>query len=267
MLIVKFGKTGGDGLWSHVPSTLARIAVDVLGCGYHVDVRRRSSMNEAAFDLSQWRKAARARLLAAREAVPLDERRRWNEAVTALLLQGFGGLAGRSVGFCWPYRAEPDVRFFLRAMRAQGSRCALPVVIDKKGPLEFREWWPGAPTLPGVFDLPIPQGTSRIEPQAVLMPPVGFDLGGYRLGYGGGYFDRTLAAMQPQPLKIGVAFELSRLSTIHPQPYDVPMDFVVTERAIHMRDETGQLIVLGEEREVQARVAHVLETRGFEQRA
>jgi hypothetical protein len=144
MLIVKFGKTGGDGLWSHVPSTLARIAVDVLGCGYHVDVRRRSSMNEAAFDLSQWRKAARARLLAAREAVPLDERRRWNEAVTALLLQGFGGLAGRSVGFCWPYRAEPDVRVFLRAMRAQGSRCALPVVIDKKGPLEFREWWPGA---------------------------------------------------------------------------------------------------------------------------
>jgi hypothetical protein len=76
-------------------------------------------------------------------------------------------------------------------------------------------------------------------PQALLIPPVGFDSQGYRLGYGGGYFDRTLAAMIPQPLKIGLAFELSRIPTIHPQPHDVPMDFIVTEVGIHCVNERG----------------------------
>ena len=68
---------------------------------------------------------------------------------------------------------------------------------------------------------------------------MGFDSKGYRLGYGGGYFDRTLAVMQPQPLKIGVAFELSRIPTIRPQPHDVPMDLIVTEAGIHCVRENG----------------------------
>jgi len=84
-----------------------------------------------------------------------------------------------------------------------------------------------------VFDLPVPEGTRVVVPQALLMPPVGFDEQGYRLGYGAGYFDRTLAEMTPQPLKIGVAFELSRLATIYPQPHDIPLDFIVTEVGIY----------------------------------
>jgi len=84
-----------------------------------------------------------------------------------------------------------------------------------------------------VFDLPVPEGTAVVRPQAMLIPPVGFDSRGYRLGYGGGYFDRTLTILRPQPLKFGVAFELSRIATIQPQPYDVPMDFIVTESGIH----------------------------------
>ena len=67
---------------------------------------------------------------------------------------------------------------------------------------------------------------------AGLAPLVGFDSCGYRLGYGGGYYDRTLAAATPKPLAIGVGFELSRLDTIHPQPHDVPMDFIVTEELV-----------------------------------
>ena len=74
---------------------------------------------------------------------------------------------------------------------------------------------------------------------ALLIPPVGFDARGYRLGYGGGYFDRTLAAMTPQPLKIGVAFELSRMETIHPQPYDIALDFIVTERCVYCNTPAG----------------------------
>ena len=65
-----------------------------------------------------------------------------------------------------------------------------------------------------------------------LVPLVGFDAGGYRLGYGGGYYDRSLAARTPRPLAIGIGFEISRLATIHPQPHDIPMDAIVTERGM-----------------------------------
>ena len=85
----------------------------------------------------------------------------------------------------------------------------------------------------GVFNLPNPDGTAVLQPNVLLIPPIGFDQKGYRLGYGGGYFDRTLASLMPQPLKIGVAFELSRMETIYPQPHDIPMDFIVTEAAIY----------------------------------
>jgi 5,10-methenyltetrahydrofolate synthetase len=190
-------------------------------------------------ELAAWRKARRAELLAAREAIPLAVRRSRNETITQLLEHAFDVLAGAAIGFCWPYKAEPDTRFFLHAMRTRGARTALPVVVAKKQPMEFREWWPGAPTTPGVFDLPIPQGTAVIRPDALLIPPVGFDAQGYRLGYGGGFFDITLAAMTPQPLKIAVAFEISRMPTIYPQAHDVPMDFVVTENGIAQVSDAG----------------------------
>jgi 5-formyltetrahydrofolate cyclo-ligase len=85
----------------------------------------------------------------------------------------------------------------------------------------------------GVLGIPSPDGTPILVPDAVLVPPVGFSAEGWRLGYGGGYFDRTLALLSPQPLKIAVAYELCRIPTIHPQPHDIVMDFVVTEAGIH----------------------------------
>jgi 5,10-methenyltetrahydrofolate synthetase len=213
-------------------------------------------MQQAGFDWKQWRKAERARLLAERESVPDEQRQARNAAITDWLRRGFSALAGRPIGFCWPYRGEPDARFFLREMRDGGSRCALPIVVAKQEPLEFRAWWPGAPTLPGVFDLPIPQGTERVVPEALLVPPIGFDAHGYRLGYGGGYFDRTLAAMRPQPLKIGIAFELSRIETIHPQPHDIPLDCIVTESGVEWVTGSGLLRV--DPGEVAARVERSL---------
>jgi 5,10-methenyltetrahydrofolate synthetase len=213
-------------------------------------------------DLSAWRKALRADLLAAREAIPLDVRRSRNEIITQLLHTAFDVLAGVSIGFCWPYKGEPDTRFFLRGMRERGSRTALPVVVEKKKPLQFREWWPGAPTVPGVFDLPIPQGTEILRPQAVLVPPVGFDAQGYRLGYGGGFFDMTLAAMTPQPLKIAVAFEISRIGTIHPQPYDVPMDFVVTENGV-AQVVNARLVDVADPAQARTAAARLLQERGL----
>jgi 5-formyltetrahydrofolate cyclo-ligase len=184
-------------------------------------------------DLKDWRKALRAGLIARRAAVPAAQHHDWSEAITASLVSGFPLLGGLAIGFYWPMQGEFDSRFAIRRFREAGAVAALPVVVQKQAPLQFREWWPGVATGRGVFDLPVPEGTRVVVPQAVLMPPVGFDARGYRLGYGGGYFDRTLASITPQPLKIGVAFELSRIDTIHPQDYDIPMDFIVTEAGIH----------------------------------
>ena len=184
-------------------------------------------------DLTAWRRAQRADLLVRRMAVPAHQHRLWSEAITAQLLEGFPVLKKSVIGFYWPFKAEFDPRFAIHQLRQAGARAALPVVLQKNAPLEFRAWWPGAPMARGVFNLPIPNGTEVVQPDALLIPPLGFDAQGYRLGYGGGYFDRTLAALPPGTLKIGVGFELCRIPTIHPRPYDIPMDYIVTEAGIH----------------------------------
>ena len=84
----------------------------------------------------------------------------------------------------------------------------------------------------GVYNIPVPRGTEVLVPDVLLVPPVGIDAQGYRLGYGGGYFDRTLAVLERKPVCIATAFELSRIVSLHPQAHDVRMDFVVTETGI-----------------------------------
>jgi 5,10-methenyltetrahydrofolate synthetase len=86
-----------------------------------------------------------------------------------------------------------------------------------------------------VWNIPIPEIRDIVVPQAVLAPLVGFDRQCYRLGYGGGYFDRTLATLSPRPLAIGVGYEISQLETIFPQSFDIPMDVIVTEARIRHR--------------------------------
>jgi 5,10-methenyltetrahydrofolate synthetase len=191
-------------------------------------------------DLVQWRKEQRALLLARRMSAPVSARAAWADAIDVLLETGFPQLRHMVVGFCWPFKGEYDARSLISRLRARGARAALPAVIAKKQPLEYREWSPGVVMKPGTLDIPAPEGTPVLIPDAVLMPPLGFSDEGARLGYGAGYFDRTLAALSPQPLKIGVAYELQRIPTIYPQPHDVLMDFVVTEVEIYAV-ENGRL--------------------------
>ncbi len=186
-----------------------------------------------AFDWAAWRRDARRCLLAARRALPEAERERRKRAIDAGLQEGFGAIGGTPVAFCWPFAGEPDPRFAVRHWRRRGSRAALPVVVAPRTPLIFREWWPGVALARGVYDIPYPTDTASITPSAVIVPVVGFDRAGYRLGYGGGYFDRTLAALEPKPVTIALGYEVARMRTIHPQSHDVAMDFVVSEAAIH----------------------------------
>jgi 5-formyltetrahydrofolate cyclo-ligase len=174
----------------------------------------------------------RQRLLTLRTGVSPRQRRRWGEAIEARLRTLLEEQPGIVLGVYWPFQAEFDPRPLIDWTTARGCRVALPAVVDKKGPLEYRAWRPGEPLVDGVWNIPVPQQRNIVIPRAVLAPLVGFDRECYRLGYGGGYFDRTLAALAPRPLAIGVGFELSQIETVYPQPFDIPMDIVVTESQI-----------------------------------
>ena len=182
-----------------------------------------------------WRRAERQRLLALRTGAPQPLRREWGREIEARLRTVLAERPGIILGVYWPFQAEFDPRPLVDWLIAAGSSAALPVVIDKKGPLEYRAWQPGDPLVDGVWDIPIPEKRDIVLPQAVLAPLVGFDRECYRLGYGGGYFDRTLAALDSRPLAIGVGFELSAIDTVHPQPHDIPMDLIVTEARLRQR--------------------------------
>lgn len=182
-----------------------------------------------------WRRGERQRLLELRTAAPAAERRRWGEAIEERLYTILTKRPGITLGVYWPFKAEFDARALVERLIPLGFAAALPVVVDKKGPLEYRSWRAGDPLVDGVWGIPVPEKREVVVPQAVLAPLVGFDRDCYRLGYGGGYFDRTLAALSPRPMAIGVGFEFSRLETIHPQDFDIPMEMIVTESGFRRR--------------------------------
>ena len=180
-------------------------------------------------DVRRWRKAERERLIAARLAVSADARAAMSARIAEGLDALIGDIAGRLVSLYWPFRGEPDLRGWMALVNARGGRTALPVVIEKGQPLVFRAYKPGDRLEKGVWNIPIPAEGEPVLPDIVISPIVGIDPGNYRLGYGGGFFDRTLAAMPFRPFVIGVGYELQRIPTIYPQPHDIPMSEVVTE--------------------------------------
>jgi 5-formyltetrahydrofolate cyclo-ligase len=184
--------------------------------------------------VKRWRRAERERLLALRQGVPPGERRRLGAPIETELRALIAERPG-ILGVYWPFRAEFDPRPLIEWAIAAGRTVALPVVIDKKGPLEYRSWRPGETLVDGVWNIPVPEKRDVVVPAIVLAPLVGFDRACYRLGYGGGYFDRTLASLSPRPLAIGVGFEFQLLETIHPQSFDIPMGAIATETGTRRR--------------------------------
>jgi len=183
-------------------------------------------------DVARWRKAERKRLIAERLAIGSEDRRRMTERLAGNLEDALGSVAGAMVSFYWPFRGEPNLRELMPRILARGGRCALPVVARKAQPLVFRAWVPGARLERGVWDIPIPADGAEVIPDIVIAPVVGFDANGYRLGYGGGYYDRTLANLSQSPNVFGVGFALAALPTIYPQLHDIPMDTIVTETGV-----------------------------------
>lgn len=190
-------------------------------------------------ELKAWRKSQRERLIAKRLALSPDRVESSRQEIDATLERSFPGLARCRIALCWPIKNEYDARYLAKTLRERGALTALPVVVAPKQPLAFREWHPGVELAKGPLDIPFPVNSPEVTPDAVLLPMNGWDLRGYRLGYGGGFFDLTLASLAKKPVVIGTSYELGRLDTIHPQSWDIPMDYVVTERGVYRRDADG----------------------------
>jgi 5-formyltetrahydrofolate cyclo-ligase len=187
-------------------------------------------------EILAWRRGKRDELIAARMAMPQAAHADADAAIARRIDTCFDEVEPCLVGAYWPFRREFHVQPVLDGLIAQGFTVALPVVLGKGRPLEFRPWTRETKLASGVYDIPYPAEGEAVRPKMLIVPLVGFDDDGYRLGYGGGFYDRTLAAIEPRPFCLGVGFELGHLPTIHPLPHDIPMNAIATEKSFYGRD-------------------------------
>lgn len=174
----------------------------------------------------------RRAMIAARQAIPAVAHRAASEHIRAHLADLLLPLPAATIGFCAAIRAEVDCGPLVVRLIAAGWRAAMPVVVAADAPLAFRRWSADAPMTTDPYGIPVPATEAVPAPQVLLLPLVAFDTAGYRLGYGGGYFDRTLAACTPRPRTIGVGFERCVVESIGPEGHDIPLDWIVTESGI-----------------------------------
>jgi 5-formyltetrahydrofolate cyclo-ligase len=176
----------------------------------------------------------RRRCIAARVALPEAWRHDASRRILAALEEFCLARAPGVLAFCWPIRAEVDCRPLAERLIAAGWRVTMPTVVASDAPMSFRRWQPGMAMTQDPYGIPVPAAAETLPPDVALLPLVAFDAAGYRLGYGGGYFDRTLAACAPRPLAVGVGFALAEVPSIHPEPHDIPLDAVVTEYGLRL---------------------------------
>lgn len=192
---------------------------------------------EQARDVARWRKAERERLRAERLALDAPARRRADQALAGhlrrLLDMRSDGARGRILAGYWPIAGEPDLRATLCDLHADGVTIALPVVETQAAPLVFRRWTPASVLVRGHAGIPVPSSAAdALTPDILLAPVLGWDERAFRLGYGGGYVDRTLAALARRPFAIAIGYRAQRLATIFPQPHDIALDVVLVEDGV-----------------------------------
>lgn len=151
------------------------------------------------------------------------------------------GLLGapKTVSVFWSMGAEIDTGPLLDELGAAGHQTALPVVVAKAQPLAFRAWRTGEALADGGFgtSIPVPEAET-VTPEILFVPLLTFDRAGYRLGYGGGFYDRTLEKLRREaaggvpPLAVGIAFSAQQVDTVPRGPYDQPLDWVATETGL-----------------------------------
>lgn len=187
---------------------------------------------EHATETSVYRAALRRERLAARLAIEPAALAAASASIEGHLAALLGPLPRGVLGFCAPVRNEFDARPLAGRLLDAGWTAAMPVVVAEASPMRFRTWTPSTAMGADRYGMPIPLDTGDAVPTVILLPLVGFDAQGFRLGYGGGYFDRTLASLSPRPLAVGVGFEVARCDDVRPQDHDVRLDATVTEAGV-----------------------------------
>jgi 5-formyltetrahydrofolate cyclo-ligase len=180
-------------------------------------------------DIRHWRVAMRKALIGGRMSLDAQLRQARGERARRRLTESVDLRQFAMLGIYWPVRGEIDVRELAIEHLRNGGRVGLPVVVTQSAPLEFWRWQPGSAMSKGIWNIPIPAQREVLNPDALIVPLVGWDPQRYRLGYGGGYYDRTIAAAAVRPYRVGIGYEAARLDSIFPQPHDVPMDMIVTD--------------------------------------
>lgn len=177
--------------------------------------------------------ALRIKAHAARAALPQADRADAALAVTHHFFESIALHAGDVVAAYWRIRDELDCQPILVRLMDSNQTVVLPVVLGPEEPLDLRVWEQGASLYEAGFGTLAPSELApKAEPDIVIMPLLGFDRLGTRLGYGGGYYDRTLARMSKKPKLIGLAFAAQELDAIPREPHDVPLDAIVTEAGV-----------------------------------
>jgi 5-formyltetrahydrofolate cyclo-ligase len=190
-------------------------------------------LSEGSMDIAEVKR--KARTAASKRRAEAHERLK-DEAGAALAARGLpGGLhaAGGVISGFIPYKSEITTIPLLNRLAREGWRTALPVVIAPEQPLVFRAWAPGEPLVPGAWDIPIPpESAEEVLPDALLVPMLAFDGRGFRLGYGGGFYDRSLEKLRAlkKVAAIGVAYHAQMVDEVPRGPHDAPLDYVMTEQ-------------------------------------
>ncbi len=143
--------------------------------------------------------------------------------------------AGAVVAGYWPVKAELDVLIILRALLGKGYTCALPHVVGEGAPLLFRRWDETMTMTTGKYGITEPIGTATLMPDIILVPLLAFDAKGHRLGYGAGFYDRTIARLKKQKniRTIGLAYEMQLYGGLPAEENDVKMDMIITDRNVY----------------------------------
>ena len=179
-------------------------------------------------DNSTQKATLRRELLANRQAISPEVRNAMDTAIAQHVIDWQNAHPVGVLGVYWPIRGEPDLRDCYTELLNQGARLALPVVVARDAPLRFLSWESGAAMIKDTFGVAIPASGEEVQPDALLIPCVGFNEQRFRLGYGGGFYDRTLA-QTGRPMTVGIAYECAR-ARFEADAHDVPLDFVITER-------------------------------------
>ncbi len=182
-----------------------------------------------SFEPSRDKKLLRRQLQAERQSL-LDRHQRAVQ-LQEVLMVWLIGRKEQSIGAYWPIKGEFDALPALyRWSEAQpGRRLGLPVIDRETKQLRFHVWFPGCPMEDDAYGSPKPTDTEAFHPQLLLVPCVGFGPAGLRLGYGGGFYDRTLAAINPKPVTVGLAYSHGYLPWLKGEPHDVPLDVMLTD--------------------------------------